>query len=287
MSRLDENRNSKYGYLAKYPTARLQELLMLEGDNVELICEIMEVIKEREGTQSTGGAVDVDVAWQEFQQYYLRELEEMPEEFLLEPPAEPTSEAEAALGTRKIKFKGWRTIVAVAAVIVTLNIVTLAAAGMNLFQAIATWSDEAFSFSSGGGQHVTALGLDVDAEDKVEKFNAGVNFLPTRIPEGFTFYQCSEMETDSSYVLDFFFLNDSEQIFKVTAIKQLLAGSTTLLSEKDGQDIEIYSVGAVDHYIYNNLGFVRASWAVDNLEFHITGPITRDELIDVIKSIYP
>lgn len=56
--------------------------------------------------------------------------------------------------------------------------------------------------------------------------------------------------------------------------------------EKDTNNVEVFQVNGIDHYIMNNNDQTTAVWFVDELECSITGDVSQDDLKTMIKSIY-
>ena len=58
------------------------------------------------------------------------------------------------------------------------------------------------------------------------------------------------------------------------------------MQEKDTTEIEIYSVGDVDHYIISNNGDTTVTWYIDDIEYAIGSSLPASEINQIIDSIY-
>lgn len=113
--------------------------------------------------------------------------------------------------------------------------------------------------------------------------------LPTWIPARFTFDGVETQVVEgysSSLVANFV---SGEQSLSIFVDKYLLAegrdGEIESSYEKSGEDVEIYTVGTTEYYIYTNLSMNCAIWHSENYEVNIVGNITRDELKNMLDSI--
>lgn len=57
-------------------------------------------------------------------------------------------------------------------------------------------------------------------------------------------------------------------------------------TQKDEDDPKPYERGGVTHYIMTNDEICYAVWTVDNMECIICGALSREELTQIINSIY-
>lgn len=113
--------------------------------------------------------------------------------------------------------------------------------------------------------------------------------LPTWIPARFTFDGVETQEVDkysSSLVASFV---SGEQSLSIFIDQYQLAdgvnGTIESSYEKSGEEVETYSVGTTEYYIYSNLNMNCAIWHCENYEVNIVGNITRNELKYMLDSI--
>ncbi len=155
--------NEKYAYLDRLSTEQLEGLLRAdiespESSNESVIFHIVEVIEEREREHPTGRLPNEDEAWAEFQQYYnIPEGEGLslypPEdEDGEEDPADEEEESPASKQpqrTKEIHLSRVLRAAGIAAIVATCTLCLMVgaqAAGINIFGAIGSWTDETFHF---------------------------------------------------------------------------------------------------------------------------------------------
>ena len=56
--------------------------------------------------------------------------------------------------------------------------------------------------------------------------------------------------------------------------------------EKNETKVDVYSVEGIEHHILTDVTMIKAVWQNGEWEGHITGDVTREELIHMIDSIY-
>ena len=56
--------------------------------------------------------------------------------------------------------------------------------------------------------------------------------------------------------------------------------------QKSDPDVDVYTVGGIDHYITDNKDFYSAAWVNGTMEGWLSVPNSRKELTKIIDSIY-
>lgn len=205
MKNLDKSR--KYAYLNGLSTPQLENILRADMDSsgdgdIDMLLYIMELVEQREGGKSPENAADTERAKEEFdriyntpegagQSLYATEDTDKPETVSVD-----SAHKSVALthGFRRVRRVG--LIAAITAVAMLGVMVIAQAAGVDVFGAIARWTDESFSL----GTIRYKSGADVDFEhlspenpDPAEYFSIqealdayGITEVaePTWIPDG-------------------------------------------------------------------------------------------------------
>lgn len=163
----------KYGYLNQLSTTDLEEILRAdiessEGGDEDLILYILEVIEQRKKNNQTGVICDVDEAWEEFQDHYMGlEVPLYPiatsgrnsgsnhnnlvsistQELVEKKPSWPATQRTSRTALKRFVF------VAATIALLLAGMVTAQAVGMDVFGALARWTDETFRFVSPTGEY--------------------------------------------------------------------------------------------------------------------------------------
>ena len=139
---------SKYDAMA---TEELEEILRLDSEapegqesDTEVLLYVMEVLVNRRNTNNTGKTAQK--AWESFQQQYLPEVEEC---------LEYTSETRKPVKTAGPWLRRMIAAVAVVALLVGIPLTASAFGWEDLWNVIAAWAKETFSFISGEDAQVS------------------------------------------------------------------------------------------------------------------------------------
>ncbi len=119
--------------------------------------------------------------------------------------------------------------------------------------------------------------------DKVTELGVTEPIVPMWVPEGYTLTELRSIKTPSGN--------------KVTAILQLNGSSIMLLYqisveimpmryEKEESPVEAYEFSEVCHFIMDNDQNVSATWTVDGAECSNSTNLKREDIYNMIRSIY-
>lgn len=113
-------------------------------------------------------------------------------------------------------------------------------------------------------------------------------WTPTAIPAGYSF-SSAEVETlEGVEALHALYTNDAGDLLQFNCRRY---GENTVFSSviiKDDEEVETLSLGGTTCYFLSNGRYEGAVWMADEkTEFHISGPVSREELKDMICSISP
>lgn len=254
-------------------TANLEELLQAELDSDrEIDVEKLKRTLAAADVRTEQKDVDVDAAWDRL---YHDHLPSVP---IIMP--EDTSARK-----RSSRNKRWvrAGLIAVLAAVLCLGVgLTASAAGYNILDAVMQWSSETFGFSFIQNSSTSSYVSDPEyAQLKFALADAGVTapLVPNYLPDGYT--QGELYASDGQYTAVY----QSESNVIVLQIQKALS-KDNVQHEKDGAEPEIYTVSGVDHYISTNMGAFIAVWTNDGYECFISGVPTKQELLDMIDSIY-
>ncbi|OUP55310.1 DUF4367 domain-containing protein [Pseudoflavonifractor sp. An184] len=182
------------------------------------------------------------------------------------------------------------------------SMVAAQAAGVDVFGALARWTESAFSFgpiqSGQGVETQSAAGQEMNISSNPselpieyqELWNElkvlGINSLmfPTYIPDGFQVEETDLYLQPEFNMLDFYvwYKNGNDNI----TLNILYSEETSGMYEKDQQDVELYESKGSEYYIFSNNGENVAAWYKDDLEYSLSTTISVPELKTILDSMY-
>lgn len=258
-------------------TEELEEILRLDAEapeeeetDTELLLYIMEVLAERRKKANITGNNAQD-AWKSFEENY------MPEN-ILETKSKPAP------------ARWLRSVIAAAAVIVLLILIPVSAKAMKLdelWNVVAKWAKETFSFVSGGDTDVDEPRPDrknevAELQEMLEDSNRNGSIVPTWIPEGFVLEKIEKDITPVQEVYRARYINGDQ---KIRIRVQTYLSNDIQNTEIEDDYVEVYSVSGVDYYIFENIDQIQVIWIVDIYECIISGDLSIDEAKTMINSI--
>lgn len=294
--------DEKYAYLNRLSTEQLEDLLQADLDSDEfsdedVIFHILEVLKQRESTRSAMQIPDVDEAWAEFQKYY-----NIPEgkEMSLYPSPDEESKAIGSTSLPIVKpQRTWlrRAVVAAAAAAILMGTLVCAqAAGLDVFVALARWTNDTFHFVSNGdpatGQKVDATPIPTHTENhsaiQSALYECGINpdLAPAWFPDGFVMDEPIILHDGSSSTVSCLFTKSSEVFFTYQIDHSDSFDLSDWVYEKDGTQVKPYISNQMAFYLMENLENTTAAWS-DGRSTTITifGQLSADDMKAIIDSI--
>lgn len=269
----------------------LEQLLYVpdgEEPDVEFITEVLEVIKAKESECSEFGAadtenVDVDAAWNDFQENYMGHADAYEPTF-----REPNSEKSKTSDHSVLILL--RRAVVVAAVLALLS-VTAAASGFDLFKAIAEWTVETFQFTA-PAEEVKFIQA-VPEDDPYEALRAAVA-EETDLPVVPIWTPAEDMQesvtitqrSNSVNIIGSYCSDVREFVVLITIYNDISSMGYAPIYQKDGTEVVKHLRNDIVHYIMSNNDSIQAAWTSENIEVFIQGNLTAADLRSMIDSIY-
>lgn len=282
---MSENQNRGVRDFSMYntmETEKLEEILRLDCEaddghesDTELLLYVMGVLAERKKNSNTQ-EITAQQAWESFQSNYLPESEE----------------ASARIPKKAIKFTGpWlRRMVAAAAVIAILVCVPVVASAFgweDIWNAVATWAKETFSFVSGDSQEDSApnpgnTNQYISLQDALAKTNQEYDFVPTWIPDGYELVDITVGESPKQKTYNAFY-SKGETPLSIYVQAFLIDDPGKI--EIGEEPIEVYEASGVEYYIFENVDQTQIIWRIDSYECCISCELTMEEIKMMIDSI--
>lgn len=190
----------------------------------------------------------------------------------------------------------WKPSIAAAiAVLVVLgSLVTVQAFGIDVFGAIARWTDETFHFSASSQNEADSYtdilnstdqspdGEYTSLQDALDACGIKQNVIPQQLPNGFELANVSVYSLPSQVEIEAMYTSN-DRIFSLTIFRYNspdVVGQT--IFEKDSEDMILYDKNGITYYIMSNNQELTAVWMPQEL---LTCAITGDLSIVEVESI--
>lgn len=309
METSNKHNQNEYSYLRRLPSDKLRELLALapslsdRPEDEAYVDALEEAIIEREKENPTGFFPDVDQQWERFVAHYLPETDQAASE------SEPAEHADTPQTNRHVPRKrvirlrqaGRTILAAAAAVICALAImVTAQAAGVDVFGAMARWTEDVFSFGPvAPDSQVSEDPARETAGPEAEIPNAGFTSLqeafdaygmtevhePGWLPAGYALGRIDVMAVDNPFLQTFTAsYTDGEAIIAIGIMSH--NGTPATQVQKVGGVVESMERDGIMFYrIENSVGHTIA-WYSDQYEYYLSSDVGDDVLWKVVESMF-
>ena len=259
--------------------------------DTDTILYIMEVVAKRKWKSGSPEAqARVNEKLKEFKEVYLPDqdgtsLYQFDDDDDCEDEAQPKVPVKQVRKPVRHLFSRVGLVAAVIVVIFGLMI-TAQAAGLDIFGAIARWTDETFHFSVSG--EVQSADWANPFYEELSEAGLDSSFIPTYLPDGYSPGELLVSETDS-YRQIYLPLNNSYGQYidiMVTIYSDPTVMEETLI-EKDGSPVQEYIEGDRHTYVFENLGVVNVICQINNIMCSISGSedVSQDMIFNILNSI--
>ena len=302
MARNDASK--EYAYLNQLSTQELVELLRTdmelmehENENEEMILAILEVMEKREKARADGRLPDTKQAWEEFQTLYNTPEGENLSLYSTQAPEVRKDKPSAAARRGRPTL---RRILVIAAVVACLVVFALPAATghENFLTMIGVWTDDSFQFGPNGipSQNPVAPTKFVLTEDQGDTYETlqialdtyGLTSVkePTWFPDDMELKSASVFELQNLHRIDFnaFYQSEDATISILYTLYQ--SGEPTSIYEKDELKVQLYTVGGITHYVFENNGQRTVAWICGPFKCIIQTNLPEGDMEKIINSMY-
>lgn len=194
----------------------------------------------------------------------------------------------------------WKPSIAAAiAVLVVLgSLVTVQAFGIDVFGAIARWTDETFHFSASSQNEADSYtdiqnstdqspdGEYTSLQDALDACGIKQNVIPQQLPNGFELANVSVYSLPSQVEIEAMYTSN-DRIFSLTIFRYNspdVVGQT--IFEKDSEDMILYDKNGITYYIMSNNQQLTAVWMPQELlTCTITGDLSIEEIENLLDSV--
>lgn len=263
------------------------------GLSPETIEYIVHLLEERDMSLAAArDAVDVEAAWERLEKelipfhenggsYPGEEVEDEPEE---------RAPKEGKRATRKFRPVLQRVgLIAATICIFFTGMLSVQAAGIDVFGTLARWTNETFHFETQVAQEPNSA----ETMDELDRFKSVLNaysldpgLAPSWLPDGYTMSNV-EVYQDNTMLQVFSSCKNAEdgyfgiQILRYEDAKRLSRHTF----EKSPEKVETVLSHGKQFYILTNEDTLTATWSDGNVLMSIAGNLPREDLVQIIKSI--
>ena len=312
MDELKRLNNNQYAYLHQLPIGKLLELLDVAPvptscpEDEAYMDALEEAIIEKENENPTGFFPDVDQQWEQFVTHYLPDQKDTalePERTEHAVSAQTNQQSHTVPPKRVVRFKRvWRTalVAAIAIACMFAVMVTAQAAGVDVFGAMARWTQDVFSFgriapdsqvSDDPGQETADQGSESSSTEFAslqEAFDAyGMTEVhePSWLPEGYAFDGVAVLAVDDPFSLTFSASYTDGESFIAIDIRSY-DGTPATQVQKIGDPVESVVKDGITFYLVQNTKDWTIAWCTNQYEYFIGSKEGKDILWQVAESMF-
>ena len=276
---MSENLNRSTPDFSKYDSmsiGELEEILRADAlgperadSDVDEILYVMEVLAKKRRQNGTAGKTALE-AYQEFQQHYLPMVEE---------------ESQPRRKSNVIPFRRIAAVAASLVLVFSLSITANAFSFKDIWNAVARWAEETFSFSTGVEVNDPKVGdmlLYSSLQEALLDNEEDSSIVPTWIPTGYVLTDIRIERTPLQETFLAIYMN-GDTMLKLS-VQHYLTNSPEKI-EADDSLLEIYPKHNTEYYLFKNYAQHQAVWINGEYECYISGEINIDSLKQMIESI--
>lgn len=178
--------------------------------------------------------------------------------------------------------------IAVIAAIIGSLIAGAQAVGIDIFEIIARWTSGQFYLERTNDPQTQVSGSPSEGEyqslqEALDAYGIQAALAPTYLPEGAVLESLTTHEEKGALVIMAkYTLPDGRLSIGLRQNESVPLSEV----EKDTDDINVYTVDGITHYIMQDISRQKAVWCNDIWECLIVGDISREDLLAMIDSIY-
>ena len=216
-----------------------------------------------------------------------RSLEEFHREY---PASAALSRGKPDRPKRPAVFRRLAHIAIIAALCCAALMAVVQAAGFDLWGILARWTGADFSFvrpddppssasdfSSGDQYEFDSL------TDALTAYGNTLPLAPTRFPDDAVLKELYVVPDANSFLFYAAYIMPEGDL--TVTLRQVESTPFSTVETND-ETVEVYMAGGIEHHLITDVAQVKAEWYNQNWECKISGPLTREEIIAMIDSIY-
>lgn len=158
------------------------------------------------------------------------------------------------------------------------------AAGVDVFGAVARWTEETFHFNVSGADGSTAWFADY--QEELEAAGLSEEYLPTWLPEGYEVTDLQIQEINKSKDIYILYSGENGTAFDLLiSIYNEAEAMEQHIFEKDDTPVQTIQVGIKTVYLFENLGVQNAVCQDQNVIYSLLGDLSQNLIEDIFASI--
>ena len=285
---MPDTQNRNEDVFAKYNAMSTEELQQIlredaskpegqEETSMEALFYIMEVLAQRRRARNEGKTPEE--ALEAFHKYYE------------EDEVSSITEREPVVRKKNSTASNWVKRLAAAAAIIVLifsGSITAKAFGFDLWEIIVKWTQETFHFgySETGDADKGPVKQNPEVfaglQAALDDYDISVALVPSWIPEGYVEEDVRVLDTPKQRQFMARYQCGENEI-KI-CIVDYLDGDPSQIEQSDTV-IEVHESAGVNYYFIKNNEEIRAAWVSESFECYIIGPLSMEELREMVNSI--
>lgn len=312
MDELKRLNNNQYAYLRQLPIGKLLELLDIAPvpascpEDEAYVDALEEAIIEKENENPTGFFPDVDQQWEQFVTHYLPDKEDTILELERSGHTVSTQINQQSFlvpPKRVVRFKRvWRTalVAAIAIACMFAVMVTAQAAGIDVFGAMARWTEDVFSFgqvvpdsqvSDDPVQETASQGAEppsaefASLQEAFDVYGMTEVHEPTWLPEGYTLDGVDVLALDDPFLRTFSASYTDGEGFVSIGIMSY-EGTPDTQVQKIGGPVESIVKDGITFYLIQNTKDWTIAWCTDQYEYYVSSKEGNEILWQVVESMF-
>lgn len=278
---------ANYRQLERLDTDTLKELVRTDCFVNDLdegaILYALHLIASREQAQN-GDAGKIDDMWDRFQTEYCTS-EGIGQSLYDSTASIDETEGRPAPERHRRRFKS-RRIAMVAAVISMLfaTMVVAQASGLDIWGAIARWTDETFHFTF---QREGETSSWLDGCEELDDVGSDIDCFPRWVPEGYIVSDVQKFEFTDWRQLNFTFENSESATYNmlVSVYNDPQTMQLTTFEKDDTPVRETKLANGNEVYFFGNSGYTTAAYQHENVLYSITGDISQEDVLNILESV--
>lgn len=317
MSELNNQNRHDYSKYDEMSTEALEQILRLDfgsldetESDIDAILYISEVIEKR---KRQSNEIDVDTAWEKFKTKYHpytdgRSLYDFGDEDSNQTSEEGISKISLHNGRNLLRFRRLMIVAALLVACLFGGIMVAQASGIDVFGALAKWTEDAFSFGDiteqGAQKASSALSeqsvqantqdLSIKTAEQPKEFEEmkaileedGQTLYFPQIPTEFRLVDSSLYINPRTDETTFMVGYENEDTFVGFQVIQYCNRMPAAIHEKDNTIMEEYEFSGIMHYIFGNNGATSAVWLLNNIEYTLWTNSESLDIKELVQSTY-
>ena len=158
------------------------------------------------------------------------------------------------------------------------------AAGVDVFGAVARWTEETFRFNV--SEDHTAAGWFADYQEELDAAGLSEEYLPTWVPEGYEVTDLQIQELNRGIDIYILYSGENGSAFDLLiSIYNEAEAMEQHIFEKEDTPVQTIQVGIKTVYLFENLGVQNAVCQDQNVIYSLLGDLSQNLIEDIFASI--